>query len=90
MKHEVVLSFTGSFESHAQETEGVVEVWLARDLQRLLGYSEWRKYGTVSLKVKAICEISANRIQNHFVDGTKMVSVAMVVQMLQFVQEMVK
>lgn len=44
MKHELVHSLTESFEGHAQETENGVEYWLARDLQQLLGYSEWRNF----------------------------------------------
>lgn len=41
MKTEVVLSLTGNFEGHAQQTDGGVEFWLARDLQHLLGYEKW-------------------------------------------------
>lgn len=73
MKHEIIVSLTGTFESHAQETEGGVEFWLARDLQHLLGYSEWRNFGTVISKAKTACEISGNRIQDHFVEVNKMV-----------------
>lgn len=39
MKSEVIQSLTDSFEADAQETEGAVEFWLARDLQHLLGYA---------------------------------------------------
>lgn len=41
MKSVVVHSLTENFEDHAQKTESGVEFWLTRDLQRLLGYSEW-------------------------------------------------
>ena len=40
MKSEVVQSLTLDFEAHAQQTDGGVELWLARDLQHLLGYSK--------------------------------------------------
>ena len=43
MKHETVLTLTGTFEGHAHFTEGGIEFWLARDLQHLLGYSKWGK-----------------------------------------------
>ena len=73
MKHDTVLTLTGSFESHAQETDGGIEFWLARDLQHLLGYSEWRNFETVISKAKTACEVSENAISDHFVDVNKMV-----------------
>ena len=41
MKSEIVQSLTTNFESHAQQTDGGVEFWLARDIQHLLGYTKW-------------------------------------------------
>jgi len=40
MKTELVQALTANFEAHAQQTEGGVEYWLARDLQHLLGYTK--------------------------------------------------
>lgn len=73
MKHETVITLTSAFESHAQETEEGVEFWLARDLQHLLGYSEWRNFLSVVSKAKTACEISEQKISDHFVDINKMV-----------------
>ena len=73
MKHETVITLTGTFESHAQETEGGIEFWLARDLQHLLGYSEWRNFSTAISRAKTACEISGHGIPDHFVDVSKMV-----------------
>ena len=42
MKKELVQTLTDTFEGHAQQTETGVEFWLARDVQHLLGYAEWR------------------------------------------------
>jgi DNA-damage-inducible protein D len=64
---------TEAFEGHAQETEGGVEYWLARDLQYLLGYTEWRNFLNVVTKAKTACEVSGRPIGNHFVDVNKMV-----------------
>lgn len=75
MEHETVITLTGTFESHAQETEGGVEFWLARDLQHLLGYSEWRNFNTVISKAKTACEVSEHSILDHFVDVNKMVDI---------------
>jgi DNA-damage-inducible protein D len=41
MKAEQVQMLTETFEGHAQQTEGGVDDWLARDVQHLLGYAEW-------------------------------------------------
>jgi DNA-damage-inducible protein D len=73
MKRELVHELTATFEVHAQQTEAGVEFWLARDLQHLLGYTEWRNFGQVLVKAKTACEVSGHRIADHFVDVTKMV-----------------
>ena len=73
MKTEIVRSLTETFEGHAQQTEGGVEYWLARDIQHLLGYTEWRNFGLVTSKAKTACEVSGNQVGNHFVDVNKMV-----------------
>ncbi len=75
MKHDTVIALTGTFESHAQETEGGIEFWLARDLQHLLGYTEWRNFITVISKAKTACEVSGHEISDHFVDVNKMVDI---------------
>jgi DNA-damage-inducible protein D len=73
MKKEVVQTLTDNFEGHAQQTETGVEYWLARDIQHLLGYAEWRNFGLVISKAKTACEVSGQRITDHFVDINKMV-----------------
>ena len=73
MKQDTIVTLTDTFESHAQETEGGVEFWLARDLQHLLGYSEWRNFLTAISRAKTACEISGHAIADHFVDVNKMV-----------------
>ena len=74
MKKELVQSLTETFEGHAQQTESGVEYWLARDLQHLLGYNEWRNFNNSAVsKAKTACEVSGYRAGDHFVDVTKMV-----------------
>jgi DNA-damage-inducible protein D len=73
MKKEVVESLINNFEAHAQQTEGGVEYWLARDIQHLLGYAEWRNFGTVISRAKTACEVSGHPVADHFVDVNKMV-----------------
>lgn len=73
MKTELVQTLTLTFEAHAQQTEGGVEYWLARDLQHLLGYDEWRNFNTAISKAKTACEVSGHRVADHFVGVNKMV-----------------
>lgn len=73
MKTDFIQSLTVTFESHVQQTEGGVEFWLARDLQQLLGYSEWRNFTAVLSKAKIACEVSGQPTSDHFVDVNKMV-----------------
>ncbi len=73
MKRETVISLTDTFEAHAQETDGGVEFWLARDLQHLLGYSKWDNFLNVVSKAKTACEVSGHEILDHFADVGKMV-----------------
>src|SRR5690625_2530318 len=74
MKTELIEQLTGNIEAHAQQTEAGVEYWLARDLQHLLGYSEWRNFSSgVISKAKIACEVSGHAVTDHFVDVNKMV-----------------
>lgn len=73
MKKEIVQSLTENFEAHAQQTESGIEYWLARDLQHLLGYGEWRNFNTAISKAKTACEVSGHPVGDHFVDVNKMV-----------------
>ncbi|MCM8526999.1 MAG: DNA damage-inducible protein D [Lentisphaeraceae bacterium] len=73
MKNDQVIELTETFEGHAQKTDNGVEYWLARDIQHLLGYSEWRNFLNVVSKAKTACEISDHDISHHFVDINKMV-----------------
>lgn len=73
MNSTQVHKLTSTFEANAQKTEGGVEYWLARDLQHLLGYTEWRNFLAVIGKAKTACEVSQHRIDDHFVDVNKMV-----------------
>ena len=67
MKTELILSLTTTFEGHAQQTDGGVEFWLARDLQYLLGYAKWDNFLNVVSRAKI----------DHFPDVGKMVSHSM-------------
>ncbi|WP_407353483.1 DNA damage-inducible protein D [Luteimonas sp. R10] len=74
MKKDLVHNLTESFEAHSNRTDGGVEFWLARDLQHLLGYTEWRNFSSnVISKAKTACEVSGHEVSDHFVGVNKMV-----------------
>lgn len=75
MKQEVIKSLNTDFEAHSQMTENGIEFWLARDIQHLLGYAEWRNFNKVITKAKISCETTNNKILDHFVDVNKMVKI---------------
>jgi DNA-damage-inducible protein D len=77
METNQILSLTETFEGHAQQTENGVEYWLARDLQQLLGYAEWRNFNQTAIsKAKTACEVSGHSVSDHFVDVNKMIQLA--------------
>ena len=75
MEANQIQMLTETFEGHAQQTETGVEYWLARDLQYLLGYTEWRNFLNIVAKAKTACEVSGHRVADHFVGVNKMVGI---------------
>ena len=73
MNTETIQALTETFEGHAQQTDSGVEYWLARDLQYLLGYTEWRNFTAVITKARTASEVSGQTISDHFVNVNKMV-----------------
>ncbi|MCA1962704.1 MAG: DNA damage-inducible protein D [Prosthecobacter sp.] len=74
METQHIHQLTNTFEGHAQQTEGGIEYWLARDLQHLLGYAKWENFLLVIGKAKTACEVSGQIVENHFPDVRKMVT----------------
>jgi len=72
MKREIINKLTKSFEE-AAHVEQDIEYWMARDIQELLEYNEWRNFLNVIDKAKNACKNSQQTIENHFVDVNKMV-----------------
>ena len=74
MEKEIILKLRKAFEECAQQAQGV-EFWFARDLQKLLGYDEWRNFSKVIEKAKIACKNSGYQISDHFPDIGKLVEV---------------
>lgn len=72
MKSEEIRQLLEKFESAMQLLDGV-ECWSARDLQVLLGYTQWRNFSQVIEKAKAAAVNAEVDIDNHFAEVSKMV-----------------
>lgn len=72
MKQELIVKLSKTFEESAY-TQKEVEYWMARDLQKLLNYTDWRNFLQVIEKAKTACLKSRQSITDHFVDVNKMV-----------------
>lgn len=74
MEIETINKLNKSFGGFACEQDGV-EYWLARELQELLGYTEWRNFSKAIDRAKESCKTSGNLISDHFVEANKMVKI---------------
>jgi DNA-damage-inducible protein D len=73
MEKDTIEKLNKRFEEYAYEQDGV-EYWLARELQELLDYTQWRNFENVISKAKIACEISGNAISDHFADVSKTIA----------------
>ncbi len=64
---------TSPFEQIRREAENGSEYWSARDLSKILGYTEWRNFTTAIEKAKEACQNSGQAVLDHFVEANKMV-----------------
>lgn len=62
---------TLGFESLRQTNEHNAEYWRARDLQPLLGYTQWRRFEQAIERAMASCEASGNKSSHHFAGAGK-------------------
>ena len=72
MELTIITKLNKSFEEYAYEQDGI-EYWLARELQELLGYADWRNFSNTVNKAKESCETAGEGVSDHFVDITKMI-----------------
>ncbi len=75
MQKELIVKLNRTFEESAFEQNGI-EYWMARDIQELLDYTEWRNFLLVIDKAKTSCSNSGQNVTDHFVDVNKMISLA--------------
>jgi len=73
MDKNLIIRLKQKFEDYANEKDGI-EFWFARDLQKLLDYSDWRNFLNAIEKAKISCLNSDNEVSDHFVDATKTIN----------------
>ena len=64
---------TNPFDKIRQVDEDGNEYWLARELQPLLGYTQWRRFEETIERAKLACQNSGYTIDDHFADGGNLV-----------------
>jgi DNA-damage-inducible protein D len=64
-RKELIQRLRQNFDDHANTVDGV-EVWFARDLQKLLGYEKWQMFERVITRAEIACEESGNDPADHF------------------------
>jgi len=60
-----------TFEDHKQINDHGAEYWSARDLQPLLGYSQWRRFKQAIERAITSCKESGNSPDHHFAGAGK-------------------
>lgn len=74
MEKDTIIKLNKTFEQYAYEQDGI-DYWLARELQTLLGYAEWRNFLNAVDKAKESCKTTGEAVSDHFVDINKMVKI---------------
>lgn len=74
MEKVIIAKLHKSFEASSYEEDGI-EYWLARELQSLLGYADWRNFLNTVDKARDSCKTTGEAVSDHFVDVTKMVPI---------------
>ena len=72
MEKDTITKLNKNFEEYAYEQDGI-DYWLARELQELLGYADWRNFLNAVDKAKESCKTIGEAVSDHFVDVTKMI-----------------
>ena len=67
--------YTSPFDAIRHVDEQLGEYWSARELYKILGYTEWRNFNyTVIKRAMKACGENGRAVSDHFVQSYKMVS----------------
>lgn len=72
---ELVKYSEQTFESIKHVNEYGEEYWLARELQPVLEYAQWRRFSDAIERAKLACKNSGFAVEDHFADVGKMVDI---------------
>src|SRR5438445_9167381 len=75
MSNELTTTASSTFERIKRVNERGGEFWSARELARVLEYSDFRNFITVISKARQACTNSRRSVPDHFVDITEMVGI---------------
>src|SRR5579864_5138203 len=75
MLDENSMSHTSPFDAIQHTNENGDEYWSARELHKILGYTEWRNFNRVVInRAMKACEENGEAVSDHFVRSYKMVA----------------
>ena len=74
MDKQTIQELKTTFDDIMHLTDDGIEYWTARELQKILGYTEWRNFEKVIEKARLSCKMAGNIENSHFVEVNKMVS----------------
>lgn len=74
MEKKQVILYKIKFDDIIHELNGV-EFWYARELQKLLGYEQWRNFVLIIRKAQTSCETAGVNMPDHFAEVSKMVPI---------------
>lgn len=73
--NELIKYSEQTFESIKHVNEYGEEYWLARELQPVLEYAQWRRFSDAIERAKLACKNSGFAVEDHFADVGKMVDI---------------
>lgn len=74
VEKELIAQLKLTFDDIVHQTEDGVEYWLARELQRALGYARWENFFEAIKRAMFSCENSGNIVVDHFREVTKTIA----------------
>ena len=74
MERKQIEIYKIKFDEIIQELDGV-EFWYARELQKLLGYEQWRNFELIIHKAQISCESAGINASDHFAEVSKLVPI---------------
>lgn len=74
MSNEIMKYSEQTFESIKHINEDGQEYWLARELQGVLEYSQWRYLKEAIMRAELACKNSGYPVEEHFADVRKMIT----------------